>query len=392
MLLFPWLGPMKDVIAIAAIAAGVPLLAFRHRIGRARPVDLWLVAATALLIWLYLINVGGRHGVAWAQGVRLVSEPLLLFLAGFGFEQPRRTLRWGIGSLIFTGCAVAVVGLAQQLLGPFRLVSYGYSFDLQVRTISGHLRSFGTLDDPFGYAAFLMLAAAALIFATRRSLLVYGIGALLFLGVLVSTVRTAALTGLALLALEFARRKRVAAAFALACAVGAAAIVVLVNASATQSRIYQGTSATLTLNGRTSAWQTAFGTPQQWFIGQGVGEVGTAASRARYKISQTVQEARKNSAKAVDSGYFATVADVGGIGLVVMMAMFTRVFWLGRARASRGDPAGWTALGFLTVLLIDALTRASFTGFPSAFLGMLLVGIALSAASTKPAREAPEPR
>jgi hypothetical protein len=31
-------------------------------------------------------------------------------------------------------------------------------------------------------------------------------------------------------------------------------------------------------------------------------------------------------------------------------------------------------------MLLDALTRASFTGFPTAFLGLLLVGIALAAA------------
>ena len=31
-------------------------------------------------------------------------------------------------------------------------------------------------------------------------------------------------------------------------------------------------------------------------------------------------------------------------------------------------------------MLLDAVTRASFTGFPTAFLGLLLVGIALAAA------------
>jgi len=31
-------------------------------------------------------------------------------------------------------------------------------------------------------------------------------------------------------------------------------------------------------------------------------------------------------------------------------------------------------------LMLDALTRASFTGFPTAFLGLLLVGIALATA------------
>jgi hypothetical protein len=385
-LVAPWLGPTKDVIALAAITAGVPLLALRHRIGSAREVDLALVGAIALLIALYVINVGGSHNVAWAQGVRLTCEPLLLLLAGLGLEQPRRTLRWAIGSLIATASLVAAVGLAQQVVGSARLVSYGYSYDLQVRTISGHLRSFGTLDDPFSYAAFLMLALAGLMFGMRRSGRAYACGALLVLGIAVSYVRTAVLIAVALGALELARRRRFAASAALACTVVAAAVVVLVQASATQSRVYQGPSAALTLNGRTSAWQAALGTPAQWFIGQGVGTIGTAADRARYSISQTVTEARSNRTKAIDSGYFATVADVGAIGLVVLLALVARAIWLALRPASRGDAAGLMVLGFLVVLLIDALTRASFTGFPSAFLGMLLIGLALSAAAAPDGR------
>jgi hypothetical protein len=34
-------------------------------------------------------------------------------------------------------------------------------------------------------------------------------------------------------------------------------------------------------------------------------------------------------------------------------------------------------------LMLDALTRSSFTGFPSAFLGMLLLGLALAAAQER---------
>jgi hypothetical protein len=40
----------------------------------------------------------------------------------------------------------------------------------------------------------------------------------------------------------------------------------------------------------------------------------------------------------------------------------------------------WLALGWLTVLLVDALSRSSLTGFPTAFLALLLVGLALAAA------------
>ncbi len=388
-LVAPFLGPTKDVIAIAAISAGMPLLALRRRLGTVRPVDRWLVISVGLLVMLYVINVAGRHDLAWAQGVRLASEPLLLLVAGLGLEQPRRTLRWAVTSLIVTGCVVALYGLAQQGLGASRLVSYGYSFNAQVRTIHGHFRSFGTLDEPFGYAAFLMLALAALVFTARRTVLTVTAGAILLAGVAASYVRTAALIAVALVALDLARRRRVVASVAIAAAIVALAVGILVQAKGTESHTYQSSSAVLTLNGRTSAWKTALGSPQEWFLGRGVGEVGTAANRARYTLTQS-STATQHQASAVDSGYLATVADVGLVGLIVLLGLFGRSIALGRAAALRGDSGGWLVLALFAVLLIDGLTRASFTGFPSAFLALLIVGIALAATTEArpPARSA----
>ena len=89
------------------------------------------------------------------------------------------------------------------------------------------------------------------------------------------------------------------------------------------------------------------------------------------------REARTTSI-AVDSGYFATVADVGIVGLLILLALFARILALGVAATRWGDVAGWLVLGWMIVLLIDAVTRASFTGFPTAFLGMLLVGLGIA--------------
>ena len=49
---------------------------------------------------------------------------------------------------------VAVVGIMQQVVGEARLLDFGYSYDGAIRTIDGRLRSFGTMDEPFAYAAF----------------------------------------------------------------------------------------------------------------------------------------------------------------------------------------------------------------------------------------------
>jgi len=66
----PWVGPLKDIISLAAIAAGVLLLA----VNRHRPRgDSLILGAIGLLVALYVFNVAGPHNIAWLQGVRLAS-------------------------------------------------------------------------------------------------------------------------------------------------------------------------------------------------------------------------------------------------------------------------------------------------------------------------------
>jgi O-antigen ligase len=110
-----------------------------------------------------------------------------------------------------------------------------------------------------------------------------------------------------------------------------------------------------------------------------VGKVGTAAYRAGYTIAPA--GSGQPSARAVDSGYLATVADVGVAGLIVLLALLGRLLRLGVNAIHQSDAAGWFAVGVLVVIILDAVTRSSFTGFPTASLGLLLVGIALAASA-----------
>jgi hypothetical protein len=88
--------------------------------------------------------------------------------------------------------------------------------------------------------------------------------------------------------------------------------------------------------------------------------------------------------RAVDSGYFAVIGDVGLLGLAALLTVFGRLLVLGVRSGRQGSSAGWLAVALLTVMLIDAVTRASFTAFPTAFVGLLLVGVALAAAQDQP--------
>lgn len=380
-LVFPWIGPFKDMIAMAAICAAAVLVVQRSSQGRAQRGDFWVAAAAGLFAALYLVNVGGwNRDLAWTHGVRLALEPLALLLVGLTLGNARRTVRWAMVSLVATAVFVACVGILQQLLGEWALYNMGYSFRVQLRTVNGQLRSFGTLDEPFAYAAFLLLALAALVMWFRLGLLTLAAGSVIMAGLFLSFVRTAVVVVLALGALWLARKGYTATSvFLLAMAALSAIVILFVSSTATETRtVRTGTSSFLTVNGRTEAWRLFLDDPKVWFLGHGVGKVGTAAERATYKLTQDPNEASRQI--AIDSGYFAVIADVGLLGLAAMMAIFGRLLVQARRFAIRGSPAGWLVLGLTSVLMIDAVTRASFTGFPTAFLALLLAGLALGAA------------
>jgi hypothetical protein len=380
-LAFPWIGPFKDMITLAAICAAVVLVVQRSSQGRPQRGDFWVAAAAAVFAALYVVNVGGLDwNLAWTHGVRLALEPLALLLVGLTLSDSRRTLNWAMVSLVVTAVFVAIVGIAQQVLGEWALYDLGYSFRVQLRTYNDHLRSFGTLDEPFAYAAFLLLALAALVMWFRLSVYTLAAGGVIMTGLFFSFVRTALVVVLALGALWLARKGYTATSvFLMAVAAVSALVILFVSSTATETRtVRTGSSSFLTVNGRTEAWRLFLNDPKVWFLGHGVGKVGTAAERATYKLTRDPQEASRQI--AIDSGYFAAIADVGLLGLAAMLAIFGRLLIRARRFAIRGSPAGWLAIGFTAVLMIDAVTRASFTGFPTAFLALLLTGLALGAA------------
>jgi hypothetical protein len=380
-LAFPWIGPFKDLITMAAICAAAVLVVQRSSQGRSQRGDFWVAAAIGVFAALYLVNVGGLNwNLAWTHGVRLALEPLALLLVGLTLSDSRRTLRWAMVSLVVTAVFVAIVGIAQQVLGEWALYDLGYSFRVQLRTYNDHLRSFGTLDEPFAYAAFLLLALASLLMWFRLNVYTLAAGGVIMTGLFFSFVRTALVVVLALIALWLARKGyTTTSVFLMAVAAVSALVILFVSSTATETRtVRTGTSSFLTVNGRTEAWRLFLNDPKVWFLGHGVGKVGTAAERATYKLTQDPHEASRQI--AIDSGYFAVIADVGLLGLAAMLAIFGRLLVRARRFATRGSPAGWLAIALTAVLMIDAVTRASFTGFPTAFLALLLAGLALGAA------------
>jgi hypothetical protein len=389
-LALPWIGPLKDGVVVAAVVAAVLVTMRRSFTGESHPVDRWVLTPVVLLMTLYFVNLGGgmeagAYDAGWIQGVRLAYEPLLLLLVGLSLDAPRRTIRWAVPSIVGTCAVIGVYGVVQQLLGHARLREMGYEYDVQIRFFEGLTRSFGTLDDPFAYAAFLLFGLGVVLAWPRPHPAFVTAGLAICAGLAVSYVRTAAIIAVAILGVWLFSRHRVGAAVAfLLSAVMVSLIILFTTEGATESRTVVGSPGYVTLNGRTESWTVAVGdTPTEILFGKGVGETGTAAYRARYSVTQSSEDADRYSLAAVDSGYFQTIADIGFVGLAVLLALFGRLFGLAIIAARRGVYEGWAAAGLMTVIMLDATTRDSFSGFPTAFVGMLMVGVVLAAAREK---------
>ena len=240
-----WVGALKDLVVVGAVSAGIVLCVSERRLP-----DRWILIPVGLLLGLYVVNLGGGHGVAWAQGVRLIAEPLVLLLVGLMLPQPRRTFRWALGALVAAACFAAAYGLLQHAVGKWTLVDdWGYSFTKQVRTIPHHLRSFGTFDDPFAYAAFLLFGIGVLMFWLRRGALVWAAGGLMLAGLVFSYVRTAAVVLAAFIGLLLIRRGHVSVR---ALAIATTALVAVVVAGAL---VFGGAQGTQTIKRRVTTSQ-----------------------------------------------------------------------------------------------------------------------------------------
>lgn len=395
------LGGTKDMITLAAAAAAAVVIVERRAGRRGWAADRPVLILVAFLFALYVLNIGGNlsgasgYDIAWFHGVRLFSEPLFLLVVGLALPNPVKTYRWAVRSLVAAAIVATAVGAVQQVLGVQWLILNGYRYGTQVRQIGGHLRSFGTLDEPFSYATLLLLAIAVVLLRRRLRPSGYALVGLFSLGLVLSFVRTAALILLALVGIAIAQRGQTRLAVCVVLiAVSGSALLFALTSNATSTRSVRITSNEyLTLNGRTGLWSSALGpAPSAWVLGRGVGVVGTASQRARESLTGATSTKHAAGGTVVDSAFPEVTADIGFVGLAILLALFGRLIVLAWRAAARGLSSGWTALGILSIVLLDALTRESLTGFPTAYIAMLLLGLAAATWTADDPRSDPLPR
>jgi hypothetical protein len=172
----------------------------------------------------------------------------------------------------------------------------------------------------------------------------------------------------------------------------AAALFVSMSHQNDTRSVFLSPSQYVTLNGRTNIWRSQIGEHSgTWMFGRGVGAVGTASERAQRSLVGRIEldDRADRGGHLVDSGYFTAVADVGIVGLVVLLGILVRIGQLAVRATRRGDPLGWGALGVLSVVALDAVTRESLTAFPNAYVSMLVLGLAVATWHGRSSRTTP---
>lgn len=379
----PILGPAKDVVVIVALAVTLIVVAIRSTPGDH---DGWISGVALALMAVYVINPAGNHGTGWAAATRITVGSVGMLLVGYHNRDPARTWRVASAAIIWTAVLEACLGIAQQVLGTQRLVEqFGYAFGAQVReTAKGQLRSFGTLDEPFSYAALMLIALVIATQTQPQSRRNIWLVPLLTVGTVASFNRTGfgllAVVG-ALWLLRLGRRS--ALGFLLLGLTLASLALVAVTVSQAQGN---DDGFLLTLNGRTETWSQVIRDPRDLLAGRGAGVIGSGLARSQaglivespsYEPGQAPVAASNEDLRHIDNSYLAVLADVGLLGLVLVLGLGVLVFMRARVWLLDYSP-GWCVLGILAVIAVDGLTRTSLTAFPLGYIALFLVGAGLA--------------
>lgn len=186
--------------------------------------------------------------------------------------------------LLSTGAITAAYGLWQQIIGGWALADLGYEWNEAIRHAGPLLRSFGTFNQPFPFAFFLMLVlvvgfAAAMAQPRRfRSKLYWWLSPFLLAAMLSSVVR-AAMVGLvvALIVLGIVLYRRLLALLAVLAAVVAMLLplALLLDPGGAVSTLFSATS----LEDRGGHWSDRLPEMLVQPFGTGLGTTGSAAER-----------------------------------------------------------------------------------------------------------------
>lgn len=277
----------------------------------------WWPAAAALLV-VGCVSALATEGSTGVVAIKItffyLLVPVALWLAPFD-GRDRDAL---VGILMAQGVLTSVVGLAQQVVGAQGLVDLGYTYDDQVRTAGGLLRSFSTFNQPFPFGLYVMTSllvggAVALAEPRRwRNALFLVATPVMVVGMGVSIVRASYLglvLGLVWLGVHRYRRSLVAGVLAV---LAVAPVLLLVVPSGLLTPLLSSDS----LGQRGSGWSRIISDVLSHPVGLGLGTSGSAAER----IAKDAGRAASTTYQP-DNYYVKMALELGPVGLWLFVAL-----------------------------------------------------------------------
>ncbi|MGH9154378.1 MAG: O-antigen ligase family protein, partial [Acidimicrobiales bacterium] len=332
----------KEALVLLTLGATVVAPASARAVpGGRRPV--W-APATAALVGLAVLSSLTAGLVQGAVGLKVGFFYVLLGVAAWRCPLDARERDRLVTILMGVGLVTALVGLAQQVVGPARLFELGYEYNETIRYAGGQLRSFSTFNQPFPFAFFLVLVLlvgvpVALSEPARLRSRLFLLSLPLFALALVSTVVRGAWLALAVGgAFLAARRHR-----ALFLLVPPALVLLAYLPKDLASPAFSSDSAAE----RATSWRANLDRIVDNPLGVGVGASGAAAEKA---ASGTGRETYQP-----DNYYVKTVLELGLVGLWLFALVLAGGFSAARSVAARvGGPDGALALGVAASLVAAA--------------------------------------
>lgn len=358
------------VLGLLALTFVCPVAA---RAGVPRRLAPWWPAFAGLLA-VGLVSAARGWGTNAVLGLRITFFEALIALVIWRCPLNRRERDAFVTIFVVMAFVTALVGLWQQVVGHEVLRSLGYEYDEAIRFTSGfRLRSFGTFNQPFPFALYLMLAVLlvtpfALAEPRRLRSRLYVLALPVIAAALVLTFVRAAYLGLAvgLLYLAFHRYKLLVYGIPFALL----AFAFLPTGTTFTEALFQRQS----LQERTTGWSDRLDQLAEHPLGIGIGATGAAAEKAA-----ELENLDPNLQYQPDNAYLKVAFELGIPGLWFFLLMLVSMFLFSRSVERRlTDPdrhfaAGATAQ--LLGLLVAGLVATIFEMIPVIQLFWITAGI-----------------
>lgn len=357
--------------------------------GRRMPAWVGPAVGLALIAAVWLVVQGPSALIGFKITFFFLLIPLILWRCPFNAQERDQM----VTMLMVSSFVVAMVGIAQQMVGADFLVSLGYEWNTAIRTTRGLLRSIGTFEQPFPFAFFVMTALAVSIpvalddLSRTRNRLYLLAAPLVVLGMATAIVRGAFIGLGAALLITAIYRYRV-----LVHLLAPLFIVMILLSGQIGSALFSSSS----LFERTDRWEDVFSRAVENPFGAGLTASGAAQSatlEAPIKVAETFSLSSQVPIVQPDNYYLKVLVDLGlpGMWLVILMVVFALTYaWRIMRTANEENRA--LAAGICAAMgaaATAALVSTYWEIFPAELLYWMLLGVLPSLDPSLPSTHSP---